>query len=353
MSKLRLIPGYESKQFINDPEKATLARWDYPLKMARFNAEESAKRIAESKKLFRWTFFRGDFHSHTQHSDGRGTVAESAEMVKARQLDFQYITDHWGITQEDECKQHGLWLGQEPVTKHHHVGILGLTEAFVPKMDFLEDFAELKRRGWIAFLPHPTGWYPTTIYNKEQTDLVFQLESPFLMEICNGASNLYQAFDYTDTSAIELWDQLLLKGKVVHAMGNTDAHTPHAIGIVWNGIFASQCDEKTILQEIQKGNSFASNGPLVHIQLGKATMGQVVSDADKKKPLQITGVDAGGLSRVFLIVDGKRIQAWDVLDSKKFTTKFSLKKQPKKYLRVEVWSYDGFRAYSNPIYFQK
>src|SRR5690606_10906971 len=128
------------------------------------------------------------------------------------------------------CREHGLWVGQEPATQYHHMGILGLDHAFVPAHDFLADMAEAKRRGATVFVPHPTGWFPRTIYNEEQKQVLEKLPDPFLMEICNGANNIVSAFDFTDESAIELWDRLLTMGKTVHAMGNTDAHSPCGIG---------------------------------------------------------------------------------------------------------------------------
>src|SRR5690606_16751615 len=141
MKRPALIPNYESRQLFRDPEKERQATLEYPLKLCQMLVEDTAKRVAESRKLFPWQFYRGDCHSHTHHSDGRGTVAQTAEMAKAAGLDFQYVTDHWGVTQAPQCREHGLWVGQEPATQYHHMGILGLDHAFVPAHDFLADMA--------------------------------------------------------------------------------------------------------------------------------------------------------------------------------------------------------------------
>ncbi len=346
-----LMPGCEKFQSYRFPKTNQQARWDYPLRMCRWLAEESARRVKDSRRHFRWKFLRGDCHSHTHHSDGIGTVAETAAMVKSAGLDFQFVTDHWGVTQAPECKRHGVWFGQEPVTKLHHMGILGLNHAFAPKMDFLVDVAEAKRLGATVFVPHPTGWWPVTAYNAEQKKILEKLPDPFLMEICNGANNIVTAWDYTDDSAVKLWDHLLSMGRVVHAMGNTDAHAPHAIGIVWNGVFAPRCEQKTILAVLSKGRSFVSNGPLIHIAMGRAQMGERAGESDRRNPLKMTVVDSRGLTRVRVVADGRVVGTWHLEDAAKFERALRIPKSARRYVRVEVRSRDGARGYSNPVYF--
>jgi hypothetical protein len=344
------MPGHEDRQAFRFPERTEPLRWETPLKYCCLLAVASARRIAESKNSFPWSFFRGDCHSHTQHSDGVGTVAETAEMVKAADLDFQFVTDHWGVTQAPECREHGLWYGQEPVTQFHHMGILGLEYAFEPQQDFLADLAAVAEQGATVFVPHPTGWWPSMVYNEEQKQILEELPSPFLMEICNGANNIVSAFDYTDDSALELWDHLLCLGRKVHAMGNTDAHAPHGIGIIWNGVFAAQCDQHTILAELKKGHSFVSEAALLHIALGQARMGDTASQADRESELEVAVVDSRGLNSVAIIADGEEIFYQHLRNETVWNGKLSLPANAQHYVRVEARSYDGKRGYSNPIY---
>jgi hypothetical protein len=189
MTQPILLDGYAKHQNLNNPERLANARWEYPLQMCRWIHEETARRTAESRKMFRWKFFRGDCHSHTVHSDGIGTVAETAKMVKATGLDFQFVTDHWGLTQTPECNEHKLWVGQEPAHgQYHHLGILGLNFAYNPGDNFFRNVAELKALGATVFIPHPAGWQPNVRYNDEQKRALESLPDPFLMEIVNGAT---------------------------------------------------------------------------------------------------------------------------------------------------------------------
>ncbi|MCC7518884.1 MAG: CehA/McbA family metallohydrolase [Verrucomicrobiae bacterium] len=348
--RLVLMPGCKSHQLFRTPRALFEKRSGYPLRMCRYVAEAMAARIAESKKQFRWKFFRGDFHSHTQHSDGIGTVAETAEMAKAAGLDFQFVTDHWGITQAPECREHGLWVGQEPKTELHHLGVLGLRYAYVPGGKFLEDCADLQRRGATWFIPHPTGWWPQRHYPQAAWSILEKLTAPFLMEICNGANNLINAFDHTDAWAITLWDRLLRKRRKVHAMGNTDAHAPHAIGMVWNGVFAARRSERNILAAVRSGRSFVSDGPLLQTTLGRAGMGMEASGRDRKEGLRITAADSAGLLAIRVIGDGRRLAAFDARGRAAWVRTLAVPRRVRAYVRVEAIAEDGRRAFSNPIY---
>jgi len=342
--------GYRKHQSMVNKAGNDARRYEYPLIMCRWIVEDTARRVNDSRKEFPWKFYRGDCHSHTQHSDGIGTVAETAAMSQAAGLDFQFVTDHWGVTQGPECRKHGLWVGQEPVTKYHHMGVLGLDHAFTPRMEFPADLLEAEKLGATVFVPHPTGWQPVTVYNEEQKRVLEEVPSPFLMEICNGANNIVNAFDYTDDSALELWDHLLMLGRVVHAMGNTDAHAPHAIGMVWNSVFAPRCDQPSILRALRAGRSFVSDGPLVHIALGGAQMGTRAKPADRSNNLKVTAVDSRGLASVSVVADGAPIAFWPMQQGTRLEQSLALPASVARYVRVEVRSRDGRRAFSNPIY---
>jgi hypothetical protein len=341
-----LMEGYAEKQLMNQPEKAR-ERYDvYPLQMCRWMAEDTAQRVSQSSDWFPHQFLRGDCHSHTVHSDGAGTVAQTAEMRRAAGLDFQFVTDHWGVTQKDECLENDLWYGQEPVTALHHLGILGLDFAFTPQMDFLEDCRRARELGATIFVPHPCGWWPKTVYTEEQKQILFELPDPFLMEICNGANNIVSAFDYTDAAAVELWDRLLLAGKKVHAMGNTDAHAPHCIGIVWNGVLSASGAQGDILAALSAGRNFVSDGPLLSIQCGKTMMG---STAARGGEITVHAADSRGLLLLRVIADGEEILRRDLQGDTSFED--TLRIGAKHFVRAEIISRDGRRAFSNPIYF--
>ena len=349
----QLMEDHEKHQMKNDSARAAAARWDYPLAQCRWLVEDTARRVRESKELFSHEFFRGDCHSHTQHSDGIGTVAETAEMARAAQLDFQFVTDHWGVTQAPECRKNGLWFGQEPVTKDHHLGILGLDFAFAPQMDFLEDYAAVTALGATAFVPHPTGWWPSTIYNDAQKALLHQLPGSFLMEICNGAHNLVSAFDFTDDNAIALWDELLLSREKgdrdgQHRRTLSARHRHHLERRLRRALRA----ESDPARNLRLATVSVSEAPLIYLALGDARMGDVASASDRANALRTHAVDSRGLSSVRVLADGEEVFYRHFRGDVTFENDLEVPAKAARYVRVEVRGVDGKRAYSQPDLFR-
>lgn len=349
--KHEVMKGFESRVNLGKSEaEREEFRWQKPLGKCRSVAEANARRAEASRKLLGRKFYRGDCHSHTQHSDGIGTVAETAQMVEAAGLDFQWVTDHWGLTQAPECREHGLWIGQEPATEHHHLGVLSLDHTFTPNRVLEEDVKRVSDLGGTPFIPHPAGWWPRRVYTDEQKQSLRRLPSPFLMEVINAAGMVSTGFDYTDAAAIELWDELLNDGWQIHAMGNTDAHAPHQIGIVWNGVFASRCDEASILKALRAGRSFATEGPVLDLKVGRVGMGSRVRDRNEAGPLKVKVADAHGLVQVRLIADGKVRRRWHPDGETLVVHEQDLPANMKRYVRVEAIALDGRRGFSNPVY---
>ncbi len=345
-----VMPGFEHRPNRLKPEfELNELRWQKPLGYVRFVLEDAARRVDESRAWFSRRFYRGDCHAHSQHSDGIGTVPEMAAMAKTAGLDFQYITDHWGLTQTKECRRHRLWVGQEPVAHLHHLVVLGLKKVFVPGPDLAADCREVARRGGTPFIPHPTGWWPSRVYRAEALQSLESLPDPFLMEIVNGANNIVSAFDYTDAAAIALWDKLLTKGRRVHALGNTDAHSPHGIGTVWNGVFAPRCEESVVLRALAAGRCFVSEAPLLDLSVGPTGMGQ---RARRRGQLCIQAADARGLLLLRLVADGKTLRTWHPVGQPVVRKTLALPKTARTYVRLEAVSMDGKRGYTNPVYLQ-
>ncbi len=349
MSTPKLMKGYRSRQRRYDPNLPKL-RWATPLNYARSALEDTARRVAESRKLFGRHFFRGDFHAHSQHSDGIGTVAEMAEMVRVAELDFQYITDHWGLTQARECQREGLWAGQEPGggLGLHHLGILGLDHAFTPTKDQAADIREIRRRGGTVFIPHPAGWWPRTLYGEEQKKTLYALPDPLLLEVFNGAGHLISAHDKFDEIARDLWDELLMAGRNAVILSGTDAHSPHGVGIVWSGVFAPRCEPHAIEKALTAGRVFASEAPLLDLSAGRIGMGSCVRN--RTALLRVKAVDSRGLLQVRLIADGRVRQVWHPDGAVVVERELRIPDRWKRYVRVEATAVDGRRAFSNPLF---
>ena len=321
------------------------------------------ERFAETKALVGFRGFRGDMHLHTNHSDGSGTVAELVEYRDAGGLDFIFVTDHWGLTQKRECMRHeNVWWGQEPGTQHHHLGCLGIDRKFTPQNDLAADYQAIIDRGGVPFIPHPTGWFPSTRYTDEQKQSLDLLGDCFTMEIINGANQLFDCWDVTDAMSVELWDEHLKRGKRINALGNTDAHLPHAVGDVWTGVMSDELSMEGVLDAVRVGNVFVSDGPIVDITVEVdgthiAGMGQTLCTTKRPLTVRVLAADSVGLQEVRLLRDGAVIREWRAnngfrLGDQALSTSLADNEADSttRYYRLECRATDGRRAFTNPVY---
>ncbi|MGG7508855.1 CehA/McbA family metallohydrolase [Plantibacter sp. YIM 135249] len=91
------------------------------------------------------TWFAGDFHAHTLHSDGSTSIRQVAERAVAEGLDFVAVTDHNTISHHASLPgigaEYGLTMipGQEVTTGRGHANAFG----------------DIR---WVDFRTHPDAW---------------------------------------------------------------------------------------------------------------------------------------------------------------------------------------------------
>ena len=318
--------------------------------------DAARERIEQTRALAGFKVRRGDCHIHSTYSDGIGTVPEIADWAGKAGLDFAFITDHSTVRQKGECaKFRNLWWGQEPGTQYHHLGILGLDRKYTVKADLPVDYGNVIARGGFPFIPHPTGWFPTTRYPQGRIDALDLLGNDFTIEIINGANNIFDCYDITDEWSIAVWDKHLCQGKTVRGMGNTDAHLHQAVGDVWNGVFVKRLTKKNVLDALWAGHFFASDAPFINLTCGRSTMGDTVK---KRKGSAVAFkyecVDSLGLQQVRVIADGKIVkELWPRHEQAvkgSHTIRF---RGGSSYLRVECFARDNRKAFTNPIYIRE
>jgi len=313
-----------------------------------------AERIRKSRKLFNKKLVIGDVHMHTTFSDGANTVQEMKEMADICGLDFIFITDHQSLRQKryfDEKK--GLWFGQEPGSKVHHIGLLNPCKLFKPRKDNVE--RDYKRAGHIApfvFIPHPAGWGPSNWYSDEAIKDLWSLEDKISLEILNGYRKLTRAYDEFSEKSVKIFEMLLKDGRHVSVVGGSDAHVNCTVGTTWTGVCSKDFSLDSVIKALSEGHSFASEAPLLWLGCGKHIMGdEICKKRGTKVNINFACCDSLGLHSVRLIKDGKiikNIKAKDVSmtqDSYQYTVE-----QKNSYFRLECTASDQRRAFSSPIY---
>lgn len=108
-----------------------------------------------------YTWYAGDFHNHTVHSDGSQTIAQLARLGVEMGLDFLAVTDHNTVSHhphlESISQEQGITLipGQEVTTNQGHgnaFGDIGWIDFREPLQNWVD---ETNRRGGVFSINHP------------------------------------------------------------------------------------------------------------------------------------------------------------------------------------------------------
>lgn len=222
-------------------------------------------------------WYRGDLHMHDAHSDGSCPSQSgksvpcplflTVEAAARRDLDFIAVSDHNTSSQYDDEREIQPYFdkllllpGRELTTFHGHANAFG-TSRFIdyrvgtPQVpDVNAMFRSARDRGAIVSINHPEaptgeicmgcGWTPT---KPVDMDLVTSIE------VVNGGGN----------PATHFWEQQLLQGHRLTAIGGSDNHhadwpqqRPGSIGYPTTVIYAQNLSVAGILDAIRSGRVF-------------------------------------------------------------------------------------------------
>ncbi len=227
------------------------------------------------------TWFRGDLHMHTAHSDGQ-CPSQTGKMVPCplyftveaaarRGLDFIAITDHNASSQYNAMRELQPYFdkvllipGREITTFQGHINFLGSTDYIdfrldgrnVPDVNTLLHSAA--RVGAITSINHPAspsgeicmgcGWTPSTPVDMRLLTGV---------EVMNGGEEQYGISD------LPFWNKELNRGCRLTGIGGSDNHRPMqpldqlgSIGSPTTVVYATELSTPAILEAIRAGHVF-------------------------------------------------------------------------------------------------
>lgn len=232
-------------------------------------------------------WYRGEFHAHTNFSDGYYPPPELAELARAEGLDFFAITDHNTV---DAYPKFGdvpdvlIIPGIEITMKEGHYNIFGLEGEF----DWLADVCV-----WPAELSLPAGPYNTPTQLMQQTakqgllnsinhpllppwdwlDYSTDLRSVHCLEIFNDPN--WSDNDWANPQAVAMWTEWLNAGYRITAIGGTDYHlpqlkpgykAPQRMGLAGTYVYADELSGAAILAGVRQRRVYVSLGPKVTFQ---------------------------------------------------------------------------------------
>ena len=217
-------------------------------------------------------WYKGDLHGHTEHSDGRWSVAEFLNHARARGLDFVTITDHnttsgqpWAEALADDDLL--VMCGIEVTTLFGHCLALGAREWVDWRMkdgQTMSARAEaIMAAGYTFVIAHPMAeGHPWCAGCHWQYADVFPGPAR-LVEIWNGPWD--PAKNELGLRLLQTW---LNKGIRMRATAGTDIHGPQGpeVRVGYNRVWAEAFSEAAILRGIGSGRNVLTAGPILTVE---------------------------------------------------------------------------------------
>lgn len=202
------------------------------------------------------TWYAGDLHAHTTHSDGTLSIAQLTAAAAGRGLDFLAVTDHNTVSHHPHLPGVGaaydvcLLPGQEVTTHAGHAnafGDIGWVDFRRPAAQWLSDVEE---RGGLLSVNHPVqddcGW-------------LYPVRTDFL--------ELWHISWFLDLTATGPWAYLLASDGARDRpvlLGGSDFHTPEQgfpPGTPTTWVAAEERTPEAILDAVRAGRTAISRFP--------------------------------------------------------------------------------------------
>lgn len=241
-------------------------------------------------------WYRGDLHSHTQHSDAANrSVAELLQEARAAGLDFIFVTDHntaTGLAELDTLPADGLLAarGIELTTFWGHALCLGAREwadwRVRPGTGAMARIADAAyAAGQVFIIAHPlsNGDPGCTGCAWRYGDMM--PGSARLVEIWNGPWQ-----DSNNEAALALWYDWLNQGRRMAATAGTDTHSAssYARQPGFNVIYAEELSEPTLLRALLAGRLYLSAGPGLRFEAHDESGARAISGDTVTQPAAFT-----------------------------------------------------------------
>lgn len=235
-------------------------------------------------------WYRGDFHAHTNFSDGYYSPAQLVEVARAEGLDFITITDHNTIDAFSKFGEEPTIIiipGLEATLKNGHFNVFGM-EGWLDWMEHIctgqntpeltgiygTTTALMKRtssQGLLNSINHPLlPWDPPLEWRDMETDLRYV----DCLEIWNDPS--WPDNVHANPQAMALWTDWLNAGYRITAIGGSDYHEPvpkpgedkppERLGLPSTYVYAEELSGAAILEGLRRRRAYVSMGARVTFQ---------------------------------------------------------------------------------------
>jgi hypothetical protein len=280
-------------------------------------------------------WLKANLHAHTTDSDGKLSPEQVAIHYRRQGYQVLAITDHNRVT---PCRQfsardflclEGIEIGagrSEADDSYHVVGVgVSAEAANAPKDHPQATLDAYAAAGGVGFIAHP---YWSCLVAHDMLGLRNCLGIELInygceVEIGKGVSTVH-------------WDDLLVRGERYLGLGVDDGHR---CGWDFYGGFtmirAAEFTPEAVMAALRRGHFYASMGPIIH---------------DLRVEEDMVTVECSPAAAINFMVNSQRGWCIQKEDRPALTGARYLRDGREKYIRVEVVSETGLRAWSQPIF---
>lgn len=315
-------------------------------------------------------WYKGDFHTHTNLSDGKLTPEQGMKQAKEMTLDYFVATDHNILPTKWVRDEVLVMPGIEITSTKGHFNALGLTKwidwrpsshdgGMETEEGMNRIIREVKEAGALVSINHPLlkpwEW-------QFQTTLLQDIDT---IEIWNDPT--YQDNPKATEGALILWDNLLNDGYQIYGIGGSDSHLlptesyiqggpPSVIGDPATVVKAENLSSEAVLMAVKKGRAYVSRGPVLDISItADEEELQLGSQVPEKYASTISyaitydNIPQGSYLR--WIQEGKEVGISSLEDRGTIYQRFSFEEPSYTWLRFELRNKEKeLLAFGNPIF---
>ncbi|HOP95678.1 MAG TPA: CehA/McbA family metallohydrolase [Dictyoglomaceae bacterium] len=301
--------------------------------------------LSEYEEKSGWV--KGDFHLHSNHSDGVFSIENLIKFNIRRGLDFIFLTDHNKISGYQMVKEENypIWGGMEFTTFWGHFLGLGIYD-YIP-LDLINPEDGIKKvsekvhfQGGIFCIAHPnTIGYP--ICPGCKCELPIDWRYVDAIEVWSGSFNL-RSFEITES--IKQWRNLLKEHYRITAIGSSDMHKAEDIteDVPINYVYVEELNLENLINAVKMGRLYITSGPKVEFSINNKMIGDIVN----KEEALILKYSCEEECDLKIIYNGE--EYIKIPSTQKGIIQIRLEDEG--YIYLEFWKGKNLKAITNPIY---